>query len=150
MIGGRGLALGAFLGWASLAPAAATPSFTDIQAAYTPSEALLLDRHGKPLSELRVDTKIRRLDWVSLVDVSPAMTETLIAAEDRRFYEHAGVDWAGLAGAAWDSLWRQRPGGAHAEENGAAANHGSTYQSAFGSSPNISGAYSASTRVVGR
>ena len=66
----------------------------------------LLDRHGAPLSELRVDAKVRRLDWVPLADVSPAMAATLIAAEDKRFYDHAGVDWAGLAGAAWDSVWR--------------------------------------------
>ena len=34
----------------------------------------------------------------------------LIAAEDKRFYEHDGVDWPGLAGAAWDSVWRTSTG----------------------------------------
>jgi penicillin-binding protein 1C len=93
--------------WTLAVHAATTPpSFATVQAAYTSSEALLLDRHGDPLSELRVDAKVRRLDWVPLADVSPAMAATLIAAEDKRFYEHAGVDWAGLAGAAWDSMWR--------------------------------------------
>ena len=93
--------------WTLAVHAATTPpSFAAVQAAYTSSEALLLDRHGDPLSELRVDAKVRRLDWVPLAEVSPAMAATLIAAEDKRFYEHAGVDWAGLAGAAWDSMWR--------------------------------------------
>jgi hypothetical protein len=36
------------------------------------------------------------------------------------------------------------------QRNGGNTNHGSTVQSAFGSSPNISGAYIASTRVAGR
>ena len=54
--------------------------------------------------------KVRRLDWVPLADVSPAMAATLIAAEDKRFYDHAGVDWSGLAGAAWDSVWRTLDG----------------------------------------
>ena len=86
------------------------PSFETVKAAYVSSEALLLDRHGIPLSELRVDPKVRRLDWVSLADISPAMAATLIAAEDKRFYDHAGVDWSGLAGAAWDSVWRTLDG----------------------------------------
>lgn len=86
------------------------PSFEAVKAAYASSEALLLDRHGAPLSELRLDSHVRRLDWVMLADVSPAMAATLIAAEDKRFYEHAGVDWSGLAGAAWDSIWRALDG----------------------------------------
>ncbi len=93
--------------WAlSLHAATPPPSFAAVRAAYASSDALLLDRHGEPVSELRVDPKVRRLDWVPLAEVSPAMAATLIAAEDKRFYDHAGVDWAGLAGAAWDSLWR--------------------------------------------
>jgi penicillin-binding protein 1C len=93
--------------WTMAAQAAtAPPSFAAVKAAYVSSEALLLDRYGMPLSELRLDNKVRRLEWVSLADVSPTMAATLIAAEDKRFYDHAGVDWTGLAGAAWDSVWR--------------------------------------------
>ncbi|HZW75457.1 MAG TPA: transglycosylase domain-containing protein, partial [Caldimonas sp.] len=50
------------------------------------------------------------LDWVALDDISPALAATLVAAEDKRFYEHHGVDWPGLAGAAWDSLRRSFDG----------------------------------------
>ena len=86
------------------------PSFDQVRAAYVSSEALLLDRHGVPLSEIRADAKVRRLDWVTLGDISPAMAATLIAAEDKRFYEHSGVDWSGLASVAWDSVWRTLDG----------------------------------------
>lgn len=86
------------------------PSFSDVRSNYGTSEALLLDRHGAPLSEVRIDMRVRQLDWIALADVSPAMSATLIAAEDKRFYEHGGVDWSGLAGAAWDSLWRTLDG----------------------------------------
>ena len=58
----------------------------------------------------RADPRIRRLDWIPLADVSPVVATTLIAAEDRRFYEHAGVDWPGFASAAWDSVWRSLDG----------------------------------------
>ncbi len=62
------------------------------------------------MSEVRVDAKVRRLDWVALTGISPAMAATLVGAEDKRFYEHRGVDWSGLAGAAWDSVWRTLDG----------------------------------------
>jgi len=93
---------------------AATPStlprFADVRNAYVSSEARLLDRHGVPLAERRIDSKVRRLDWVTLDEVSPALPIALIAAEDRRFLEHHGVDWHGMAAAAWDSLWRSLDG----------------------------------------
>ncbi len=38
-----------------------------------------------------------RQEWVSLNDVSPALIRAVIAAEDDRFREHAGVDWLALA-----------------------------------------------------
>jgi penicillin-binding protein 1C len=86
------------------------PSFADVKASHISSEAVLLDRDGAPLSELRIDRHVRRLDWVGLQDVSPAFVSTLIAGEDKRFYEHSGVDWTGLASAAWDSVWRTLDG----------------------------------------
>ena len=93
-----------------LLAAAPLPSFADVKSGYGTSEALLLDRHGVPLSEIRVDPRVRQLDWIPLAEVSPAVAATLIAAEDKRFYEHGGVDWSGLAGAAWDSVWRTLDG----------------------------------------
>jgi len=86
------------------------PSFADVKSTYGTSEALLLDRHSAPLSEVRLDPRVRQLDWIRLADVSPAVVATLVAAEDKRFFEHGGVDWSGLAGAAWDSVWRTLDG----------------------------------------
>jgi membrane peptidoglycan carboxypeptidase len=37
---------------------------------------------------------------VALDEVSPLMVEALLAAEDSKFYEHNGVDWAGIVRAA--------------------------------------------------
>jgi penicillin-binding protein 1C len=93
-----------------VAAAIPLPLFADVRSAYGTSEALLLDRHGAPLSEVRIDPRVRQLDWIRLADVSPAVAATLVAAEDKRFFEHGGVDWSGLAGAAWDSVWRTLDG----------------------------------------
>ncbi len=80
------------------------PTFEQVRAAHRSSESVLLDRHGEPLHELRTDPTRRRLEWVRLDDVSPALVAALIAVEDRRFHDHAGVDWRGFAGAAWENV----------------------------------------------
>jgi penicillin-binding protein 1C len=84
--------------------AQALPSFEAVRSAHQPSEAWLLDRNGERLHTLRVDDRVRRLPWVSLEALSPAMQEALIASEDKRFYRHGGVDWQAALGAAWDRL----------------------------------------------
>ncbi|HYD82080.1 MAG TPA: penicillin-binding protein 1C [Paucimonas sp.] len=93
-------------------PAAAMPSPEQVRAAYRPSEAELLDRHGEPLHSLRIDMTVRRLPWVRLSDVSPALTAAVLQAEDRRFYRHRGADLEAFGKAAWDNLFRKRPRGA--------------------------------------
>ncbi len=88
------------------------PAFETVRHGYTSSDAWLLDRNGNVLSQRRVDMSVRRLDWVGLSELSPVLQEVLVASEDKRFYEHAGVDWTALAGAAWDNLFHNL-GGKH-------------------------------------
>lgn len=51
----------------------------------------VLDRHGQLLAERPVPVRGHEL-WVSLDDVSPALVDALLAAEDERFRSHWGVD----------------------------------------------------------
>ena len=88
------------------------PAFADVKAAATPSVAVLLARDGTPLAERRVDMHVRRLEWVGLHSLSPALKEALLAAEDKRFFEHSGVDWRAFAGSLWHNLWYDRKRGA--------------------------------------
>ncbi len=82
----------------------ALPSFDAIKTRHQPSEAWLLDRNGQRLHTLRLDHSVRRLPWVRLEALSPAMQEALLASEDKRFFEHGGVDWKAALGAALDRL----------------------------------------------
>src|SRR5262249_12230930 len=75
------------------------PSFDAVRAAFQPSDATLLDRHGDPLATRRIDPTRRRLPWVALADISPQLRAAVVAAEDRRFAEHAGVALRALAAA---------------------------------------------------
>lgn len=86
-------------------PAQATlPDFMQVKAAHLPTEAWLLDRNEAPLDTLRFDPDVRRLPWVPLQDLSPAMRHALIESEDKRFYQHGGVDWRAFVSAAWENL----------------------------------------------
>ena len=93
-------------------PVQAALSFAEVRTAWTESEAWLLARDGQPLHSLRVDLRQRRLPWTRLEDVSPALLRALLASEDRRFYEHAGVDWGAAAVSAWRNLWNTKTRGA--------------------------------------
>jgi penicillin-binding protein 1C len=92
--------------------AQALPSFAQVRAQWRSSDWLLLAHDGEPLERTRIDKKERRGDWVALADVSPALREAIVVSEDKRFYEHSGVDWHGAAAAAWANLWNTRTRGA--------------------------------------
>jgi len=91
---------------------AAAPTPAQVKAAWRPSEARLLDRHGELLQTVRIDPSARRQDWVALADMSPALGRAVLQAEDGRFMEHGGIDLRAVGQAAWDNLLRGAFGGA--------------------------------------
>ncbi len=108
------LAAALVLAFASASPASAAdvPSFVQVRAAHRPSDVTLLDRHGVPVQTVRVDTSVRRLAWVPLADMSPALLTAIVLSEDKRFWEHGGVDWSAAARSAWANLFNTRTRGA--------------------------------------
>lgn len=107
----RGAGAAALLSCAALA-AHALPSFAEVRAAHRPSDITLTDRDGVALQTLRVDKRVRRLAWVPLAEVSPALLQAIVLSEDKRFYEHSGVDWSAVATSAWGNAWNRRTRGA--------------------------------------
>lgn len=92
--------------------AAELPSFMQVRAAHRPSDVPVLDRHGLIIQTVRVDKQVRRLPWVPLQEVSPAMRLAIVLSEDQRFWQHSGVDWRAAASSAWANLWNRRTRGA--------------------------------------
>jgi len=82
----------------------ALPTYDEVRQSYVKSDSLLLDRHGEVLYELRTDKVRRRLDWTSLKNISPALNVAVVKAEDKRFYEHAGVDYKSMGAAVIEGL----------------------------------------------
>ena len=103
------LALGALL--ASPAPAA-VPDYAQVRGDYVSSWAGLLDRNGVVLHTQRVNMRNDRLPWVELEDISPALPEAVVFAEDRGFYRNSGVDWLATLHSTLDLLAGDRGRGA--------------------------------------
>ena len=104
------MSIGALL--AALGAPAAAVSFDQAKASWQPSDTLILDRRGELLHRLRTDATVRRGQWVALADVSAAFRTALLYSEDKRFYEHSGVDWQAVSSAAWANLWNHKTRGA--------------------------------------
>jgi len=90
----------------------AVSSFEQVRADWRSADVIVTDRHGETVARVRDDFRARRGDWVALADTSPAMRTAIVLSEDKRFYSHSGVDWQGVAAAAWANLWNTRTRGA--------------------------------------
>ena len=83
-----------WVGWAAFPTALLAPE--------TVQGHRVFDRHGRLLREtLGVEG---RSTWRSLAASSPWIAPAFVAIEDRRFYEHGGVDPQGIARAVWSNL----------------------------------------------
>ena len=97
--------------WCAI-PQPTMPGFDEVRARWQPSDAQLLDRHGEPIHEVRIDRHGRRLAWVALDDISPALVKAVILSEDRRFWRHRGVDFVAIAGSIHSRIAGRRGRGA--------------------------------------
>lgn len=55
---------------------------------------------GRLVGELAVEWR----QWTPYDQIPPKLVQAFIAVEDRRFLQHRGIDWMGLARAAWINL----------------------------------------------
>lgn len=84
-----------------------TPSIGDLKKAKSEKPAVVLSADGK---ELALFKRANR-DWVKLADISPNVVAALIATEDRRFFEHHGIDLKRTASAALHTFSGDTQGG---------------------------------------
>ena len=63
----------------------------------------LTDRHGTVLRTTRAEDG-SRARWLKLEEMDPDLLAAFVAAEDRRFYDHHGVDWLAALRALRDNV----------------------------------------------
>ena len=106
-----GAALAVLVASAAL-PAFALPTFAEVRARHRPSDVTVVDRRGDPIQTVRVDPGARRLGWVPLDEMSPALLAAVVQSEDQRFWSHGGVDWSAVAKSAWGNVFDTKTRGA--------------------------------------
>jgi len=84
-----------------------TPGIGDLRKAKSEAPSQLLATDGTVLAEYK---RINR-QWVTLDNISPHVVNALIATEDRRFYQHHGLDFRRLGGAVLSTLSGDLQGG---------------------------------------
>lgn len=104
--------LGFLLSCTLATSAHAVPAFRDVRDNWRSADIVVVDRYGETLARVRDDFRARRGNWVTLADTSPALRTAIVLSEDKRFYAHSGVDWQGVAAAAWANVWNTRTRGA--------------------------------------
>ena len=84
-----------------------TPAIADVRQARMASPTVVVSSDGRELASFERGVQER----VRLSQVSPHVISALIATEDRRFYEHHGVDFTRIAGAMVANLKGDAQGG---------------------------------------
>ena len=84
-----------------------TPSIGDLRKAKTATPSVVMSADGIVLAEYK---RINR-QWVPLEKMAPSVVQALIAMEDRRFYDHHGIDFLRTAGALISTLSGNLQGG---------------------------------------
>lgn len=93
-----------FLGTAVFFTMRELPDYTTLMKSQTGQMIVVRDRDGRELVSLGPSYG----KWLSYADIPPIMAKALVSVEDRRFYDHPGIDALGLARAVYVSLTTDR------------------------------------------
>jgi penicillin-binding protein 1A len=99
-----GLTALAFVSWIfgiMMAVAQDLPSLESRQQYEQAENSVVYDAYGNKLATL---TNNQGRILLSSAQIAPVMKEAVVAIEDRRFYEHNGVDFQGIARAVWQDV----------------------------------------------
>ena len=80
-----------------------TPNLSLRGASAADERYAVLDRQGRPLG-ISYQTQFNLSDTRPLYDVPETLRHALVTAEDRRFFEHGGVDWWARFSALWQNV----------------------------------------------
>jgi penicillin-binding protein 1A len=86
--------------------AADLPDHAKLKGLKLPGASVVLDRRGKPFAEVFEENQ-RRV-WVPLANIPEHVRQAFVAAEDKNFYQHKGMDESGLIRAFIGNLAQSR------------------------------------------
>lgn len=96
------VALAVLVGWVAV-----TPLPEELRREHAEASLRVVDDSGRLLREVRASDGARAR-FAPLAELGPTLQSAVVAAEDRRFYAHPGVDPFALARAIGSALWQRR------------------------------------------
>jgi penicillin-binding protein 1A len=92
-----------FAGWALVCRAGQCPSVAELDAYQPRQTSKLYAADGRFIAELGLE----RRTLLRIEDMPPVVKQAFLIIEDKRFYEHGGIDWYRVPGAAWNVVKTQ-------------------------------------------
>ena len=99
-----GLLAAIFLAFAVGFAANTIPSFSQLKATQNAQTILVRARDGTEIAELGPSFG----EWITFADIPDTMTDAMVAVEDKRFYNHFGIDPIRLTGAIIEGFTGER------------------------------------------
>ncbi|MEX2179135.1 MAG: PBP1A family penicillin-binding protein [Gemmatimonadaceae bacterium] len=88
----------AYAGWALVCRPGACPSVDELDAYQPRQTSKLFAADGRFISELGLE----RRTLLAITDMPPVLRDAFLVIEDKRFYDHGGIDFWRVPGAAWN------------------------------------------------
>ena len=92
-----------FAGWALVCRAGQCPSVAELDAYQPRQTSKLYAADGRFIAELGLE----RRTLLRIEDMPPVVKQAFLIIEDKRFYDHGGIDWYRVPGAAWNVIKTQ-------------------------------------------
>ncbi|TGL44711.1 penicillin-binding protein 1C [Leptospira perdikensis] len=68
------------------------PTYEEVRSTYKPSDIQVFDRNGELVQRYRIQNLYRSEEWTDYNKLPKFLVESVIHAEDKRFFTHGGVD----------------------------------------------------------
>ena len=78
------------------------PQLDQVSQKTTQRDGVILDSTGKRVLARLVGSESRKI--VSSDEIAPVMKQAIVAIEDKRFFEHRGIDLRGILRAVWQDV----------------------------------------------
>lgn len=70
----------------------ALPTYEEVKSNFKPSDIQVLDRSGELVQRYRIQNTYRSEEWTDYHKLPKFLVESVVHAEDKRFFSHGGVD----------------------------------------------------------
>ncbi|TGM01588.1 penicillin-binding protein 1C [Leptospira jelokensis] len=82
----------------------AFPTYQEVKSNFKPSDIRFYDRKGELIQRLRIHKDYRSEEWVEYQEIPKYLVDAIVYAEDKRFFQHNGVDGNAIIASFWTSL----------------------------------------------